>query len=80
MKKALFSLSLIVFAAMSFTSCKKCQTCTTTVEQTVLGINQKVSASEEYCGDDYNNAPAEGTTTNNVGGIDQKVTIACEKS
>lgn len=80
MKKVLLSLSLIVFAAMGFTSCKKCQTCTTTVEQTVLGIYQKTSVSDEYCGDDYNSAPAEGTVTNNVVGIEQKVTITCEKS
>ena len=80
MKKALFSLSLIVFVAMGLTSCKKCQTCTTTVEQTVLGINQATTVSDEYCGDDYNNAPAESTVTNNVGGIDQTVTITCEKS
>lgn len=65
---------------MGLTSCKKCQTCTTTVEQTVFGINQKTSVSDEYCGDDYDNAPAEGTITNNVGGIDQKVTITCGKS
>lgn len=80
MKKAILSLSLIVFAAMGLTSCKKCQTCTTTVEQTVFGINQSTSVSEEYCGDDYDSAPAESTVTNNVGGIDQKVTITCEKS
>ena len=80
MKKALLLLSLIVFAAMGLTSCKKCQTCTTTVEQTILGIYQETTVSDEYCGSDYDNAPAETTVTNNIGGIDQKVTITCEKS
>lgn len=59
-------------------SCKKCQTCTTITTQSVMGIDQSVSVSEEYCGKDYDNAPQEGTVTNNVSGVTQEVTISCQ--
>lgn len=72
---------IIALAAGSFTfvSCKKCQTCTTRVTQNVQGINVEVSAqSEEYCGDNYDSAPAESSVTQSVQGITQTVTITCE--
>lgn len=79
MKRLLFlTLCLAGFGLMS---CKKCQTCTVNVTQNVLGFEQNVSAnSTEYCGDEYDNAPAEGTYSQDVGGVQQTVTTTCEDS
>jgi hypothetical protein len=76
MKKILIiSLSILALGAVS---CKKCQTCTTNVTQIVGGINVNVSAdSQEYCGNEYDDAPAETTVQQNVGGIVQTVSITC---
>ena len=76
MKKYLvLALSIIALGAVS---CKKCQTCTTHVSQSVGGISVEVSTgSEEYCGKDYDNAPPETSATQNVAGIVQTVTITC---
>ena len=78
MKKIiLFSLAI---AAISFTSCKKCQTCTTKVTQEYNGVPQSSTSNEEYCGDEYDDAPAETTVTQNAGGVTQTVVITCEES
>ncbi len=75
--KKVFIISVSVLA-LGFMSCKKCQTCTTTTTQQYSGQPaQTVTASQEYCGDDYDNAPAEGTVSQNAGGVDQTVTIEC---
>lgn len=75
--KKLFFISLTV-CALGFVSCKKCQTCTTTTVQQYSGQPaQTATATEEYCGDEYDNAPAEGTVSQNAGGVDQSVTIEC---
>lgn len=79
MKKVLLIIgALLVLGA---TSCKKCQTCTTNVSQDVGGTTVSVSAdSEEYCGDQYNDAPAESTVNQNIGGVSQTVSITCSDS
>ena len=79
MKKVLIlSLSVVALSAMS---CKKCQTCTTDVTQEYNGFPMNVSStSEEYCGNDYDNAPAESTVNQNGGGVQQTVTITCTDS
>lgn len=76
MKKYLIlSLSIVALGAMS---CKKCQTCTTTVTQDVGGVSVNVSAvDEEYCGDAYDDAPGNTSVTQDVGGVIQTVTISC---
>ncbi|MFT6245381.1 MAG: hypothetical protein ACJA0U_002935 [Salibacteraceae bacterium] len=75
MKKYLIlALAIIALGAVS---CKKCQTCTTVVSQNVQGFETQTSASEEYCGDAYDDAPAPTNFTQNVGGISQSVTITC---
>ncbi|MBD3637680.1 MAG: hypothetical protein HUJ25_10025 [Crocinitomicaceae bacterium] len=78
MKKALF-LSMAVLA-LGFMSCKKCQTCNTKTVQDYGSYSQQVNTSDEYCGDDYDNAPSPGTTTQSSGGVTQTVTITCEDS
>jgi len=77
MKKYLVLVLSIV--ALTAVSCKKCQTCTTRVTQEVSGVvNVEVSAvDEDYCGDSYDNAPAETSVNQNVGGVTQTVTITC---
>tara|TARA_B110000285_G_C14580360_1_gene361884 strand:+ start:180 stop:416 length:237 start_codon:yes stop_codon:yes gene_type:complete len=75
----LFTFSILALS-LCFFSCKKCKTCTTSVTQTVLGIEQTSSSSDEYCGKDYENAPAETDVTNNVPGINQRVVISCKES
>ena len=75
MKKIIY-LGVVLFA-FGFVSCKKCQTCTTTTEQDVLGSVISSSVSEEYCGDEYDNAPAEASVTQNVAGVNQTVSITC---
>lgn len=73
MKKYLvLALAVIALGAVS---CKKCQTCTTVVSQTVQWIDTQTSVSEEYCGDAYDDAPAQTSFTQNVGGVSQAVTI-----
>ena len=79
MKKLL--LITLSITALGAVSCKKCQTCTTNVTQNVGGISTDISAaSQEYCGDDYDSAPAESTVQQNVGGVTQTVTITCVDS
>ena len=76
--KKLFFFSLAV-SAFGMMSCKKCQTCTVTTNQTAQGITQQISqTSNDYCGDEYNNAPSEGTTSQDYGGYSQSVVIACQ--
>lgn len=76
MKKVLFlSLAVCAFGMMS---CKKCQTCVTDVYQESNGFTQQVSGvTTEYCGDDYDDAPASGTTSQTTGSTTQTVTITC---
>jgi hypothetical protein len=75
--KKYFVVALSIIA-LSAVSCKKCQTCTTRVTQSVSGINIQVSAAEEeYCGDQYDDAPAETSVTQDVGGISQTATVTC---
>lgn len=75
-KYLLLSLSII---ALSAVSCKKCQTCTTRVTQQVGGVvDVEVSAvDEDYCGDSYDDAPAETSVTQSAQGVTQTVTITC---
>jgi hypothetical protein len=73
--KKLFLIAIVSVAG--FTSCKKCQTCTTTTTQDALLFPISTSTSEEYCGKEYDNAPAETSVTQEVGGISQSVTIEC---
>ena len=80
MKKLILLPSLVLALGFISTSCKKCQTCTTTVNQTVWGYDQSSNSSEEYCGDNYDNAPEEGTYQQSSGGVDQEVVIECEPS
>ena len=75
MKKII--LLTLLMAGFTFTSCKKCQECTTTTVQTYNGIDQQAIASQDYCGSDYDNAPAEGTTSQSIAGGTQTVTIDC---
>ena len=76
MKKSIVVLFGVI-SVLAFGSCKKCQTCTTTTSQVVNGINVSTDVSEDYCGNEYESAPAEGTVYQNVGGITQTVTIDC---
>lgn len=75
MKKLLFS--IVAIGALGLFSCKKCQTCTTSVSQTVMGTQVSTNTSEEYCGDDYDNAPPESSVNQSVAGVQQTVTITC---
>lgn len=65
--------SLLLFSM----SCKKCQECTTTTQQGAMGFEQTTSTTSEYCGDEYDNAPATGTVDNSANGVTQIVTITC---
>lgn len=79
MKKAVLFSSLMLFA-LSFNACKKCQTCTTTTQQNYNGYEQNTNTTNEYCGDDYDDAPEEGTYVQNVGGVNQEVVIECSEN
>jgi hypothetical protein len=70
-------LSVALFAGLTFVSCKKCQTCTTTTTQVVNGYEMSTNTSSEFCGKEYDNAPAEGTVVQNASGVEQTVTIVC---
>lgn len=64
--KKIITLSVLALAFGTI-SCKKCKTCTTDVTQVVNGITMTTSStSQEYCGDDYDNAPAEGSYEQSV--------------
>lgn len=76
MKKVILFVGAVAFIGM--TSCKKCQTCTTKTVQSYSGYEQVLNASNEYCGDEYDDAPAEGEYVNQQGGgVTQTVTITC---
>lgn len=77
--KRIILFSTLLFA-VGFMSCKKCQTCQTKVTQDVGFGPITTSASEEYCGDQYDDAPAEVTVNQEVGGVTQTVVISCEDS
>ncbi len=80
MKKSIIFLFGITFS-LSFFSCAKeqCKQCTVTTVQSYQGFNQTISApTTNYCGDDYDNAPADQVLVNNVGGgVTQTVTTEC---
>ena len=77
MKKLLIA-GAILLSVSSFTSCKKCQTCTTTTTQSYNGgTPQQTSTSEDYCGKNYDDAPAEGTVNQSAGGMEQSVVTVC---
>ncbi|MCB0479401.1 MAG: hypothetical protein KDC84_14625 [Crocinitomicaceae bacterium] len=78
MKKSILILSVFSLALITL-SCKgKCRECTISTVQSYQGVNQTTNTTNEYCGDDYDNAPAEGTYVNNVGGgVTQTVTTTC---
>jgi hypothetical protein len=79
MKKILLITGALLM--LGATSCKKCQTCTTNVSQDIGGTNVSVSAdSQEYCGDQYDDAPAESAVNQNIGGVSQTVAITCTDS
>lgn len=75
------SLTLLISSTLSFFlfSCsEKCKECTITTVQTFQGFDQTYNATEEYCGENYENAPANGTVSQNVGGgVTQTVTTNC---
>lgn len=76
MKK--YFLFAVVALAFGSVSCKKCKTCTTRVTQNVQGVSVDVSVEDQdYCGDDYDDAPQETSVVQNVGGVSQTVTITC---
>ena len=77
MKRLPIIITLGAFTVVFASSCKKCQECTTTTSQNVMGFDQSTNTVTEYCGDDYNNAPEEGTVNQVVGGISQTVTTSC---
>jgi len=77
MKKLFVLPSIIIFSVILFSSCKKCQECTITTTQTVFGFEQSIPVTKEYCGDEYDNAPPEGTITQSVGGVSQEVKTEC---
>jgi hypothetical protein len=58
-------------------SCKKCQECTTDTKQIVGGFEQTTTTKDEYCGDEYDNAPTPGTYNQTSGGVEQEVKITC---
>jgi hypothetical protein len=74
-------LLVAVVLLAGFTSCKKCQTCTITTTQDTGIFPITTSTSEEYCGDEYDDAPAETSVTQDLGGgISQSVVIDCVES
>ena len=77
MKKIYF---IAILGLGLFASCKKCQTCTTTVTQDVGFFPITTSSSQEYCGKEYDDAPAESSVTQEVEGISQTVVIDCVDS
>lgn len=78
MKILTIILSVFALSVFSF-SCQKCKKCTVTTVQSYQGFNQTISApTTDYCGDDYDNAPAEGEVISNAGGgVTQTVTTSC---
>lgn len=74
--KLILAITLLI-GSLAFVSCKKCQTCTTTTVQNVNGFDVSTSSSEDYCGSEYDSAPAEGTVYQNAGGATQEVTVNC---
>jgi hypothetical protein len=54
-------LLLIAGVGLVAVSCKKCQVCTTNTKQVVNGFEQTTTSKKEYCGSEYDNAPATGT-------------------
>ena len=68
----------VLVATMVFsTGCKKCQTCTTKITQDLGFFDTSTSSSQEYCGKEYDDAPAEGSVSQEVSGISQTVSIIC---
>jgi len=80
MKKLIAPVVVSCLIVLMLSSCKKCVECTTKVSQTVLGITTSTSTSEEYCGDEYDNAPEESTVSNNLGSVVQTVEVTCKDS
>ena len=66
--------------ASVFVSCKKCQECTTSTKQLVGGFEQTTTTKNEYCGDEYDNAPTPGSYNQTVGGVEQEVVISCAEN
>ena len=70
MKTILFSL---MFAAIAFSGCEKCYTCTTTtttrVNVSTPGYPQTTTTSFEACGDDKDSAEGTTTATSSAGNI-----------
>jgi len=78
MNKKIFSFVLIlVMASFILSSCRKCQKCTETVETDVFGVIASSSATEKYCGDEYDDAPAEVDDYVGVPGASTRRTIVC---
>jgi hypothetical protein len=65
------------FLGLAIVSCKKCQECTTSTKQLVGGFEQTTTTKNEYCGDEYDNAPEPGNYSQNGGGVEQEVIISC---
>jgi hypothetical protein len=66
---------LILVLLISFYSCQKCQSCNTLIESEA---NQTISSTtDEYCGDNYDDAPTETSYSQTVGGQTESVTISC---
>lgn len=76
MKKVFYVTAAI--ALFGVVSCQKCQECTVETYQESNGYTQQTSSTtEEYCGDQYNDAPEEGTVSQNYGSVNQSVTTTC---
>lgn len=79
MKKSLVGI-ICLLLIVGFSSCKKCQTCTTKTSQDVQGTLMENSTSADYCGKTYDDAPAESSVTQNANGVTQTVTITCTEN
>ena len=72
-----FVVSALLGIVVVSASCKKCQECTTDTKQLVSGFEQTTTTKNEYCGDEYDDAPTPGTYNQTTGGVEQEVKIAC---
>lgn len=75
MKKISFFSLVLVFG---FTSCQKCQECTTVTSQNNGGVSQSSSSTQNYCGKYYNDAPTPTSYSQTNAGVTEEVEITCK--
>lgn len=75
--KLVLSVFILGISVISFQSCQKCQRCTTTSTQNSTGTNQSSSTYEDFCGENYDEAPTETSYTQNSGGVAYEISIEC---